>query len=302
MPPRQSNRMNAVDIGVCTYRRDTLRATLQSLAEQRNAPSFRVIVADNDSTDMRRFAIEKLGNELGLDLLYIHAPERNIAVARNACLHAASSHWIAFIDDDELADPHWLAALYEKGENADIVFGPVDARYDDDEARWLVEGDFHSARIDPAKAWNGYSGNVIIRREFFERHQLRFDPAWGRAGGEDTLFFFAAKQVGGRFSYSSTARVVEPVARSRASLRWLAIRRFRAGQTHGAMMRGQRATLLTAAMAAGKCAALLAAAGLSSWSRTRSARQFLRSALQAGVVAASAGLTPIATYEREQDR
>jgi hypothetical protein len=42
-------------------------------------------------------------SDLSLDCLYVHAPARNISIARNACLDAADAPLIAFIDDDETA-------------------------------------------------------------------------------------------------------------------------------------------------------------------------------------------------------
>jgi succinoglycan biosynthesis protein ExoM len=56
---------------------------------------------------------------------------RNISVARNACLDAATAPLVAFIDDDEVASPEWLVALVGTWEssNADVVLGPVQALY-----------------------------------------------------------------------------------------------------------------------------------------------------------------------------
>ena len=64
-----------------------------------------------------------------LDGVYLHAPARNISIARNACLEAASAPLVAFIDDDEIARPGWLAGLVADMDapNADVVFGKVAA-------------------------------------------------------------------------------------------------------------------------------------------------------------------------------
>ena len=49
-----------------------------------------------------------------IDISYIHAPARNISIARNACVEAATGKWIAFIDDDELASENWLQHHYDE--------------------------------------------------------------------------------------------------------------------------------------------------------------------------------------------
>ena len=87
---------------------------------------------------------------LGLDYLYVHAPARNISIARNAALDAAQAPLVAFIDDDETATPLWLAALLEchQQTSATIIFGPVQAVYDGG-PRLAAGGGyaFHPARV-----------------------------------------------------------------------------------------------------------------------------------------------------------
>ncbi len=288
----------AIDICVCTFRRDSLAETLASIARQaklRDA-DLRVIVADNDDRPERRAAIEAMGEQLALSLTYIHAPARNISVARNACLRAATGAWVAFIDDDEVAEPDWCAALLAARHECDVVFGVSQATYAG-APPWLAKGDFHSNRIGRSDAaWNGYTANVLIRHAFVERHRLRFLPALGETGGEDTLFFLEAHLFGARFGYAPQAIVTEATSPARATLTWLLRRRFRAGQIHYLVLRRTRRRRTGVPLALVKAVILgTATAGLC-WNRVRATRSLLRAVLQIGVVASALGVRPYREY------
>ena len=90
-----------VDVCVCTFRRASVSDLLASLAKL-ETPGWRVrvIVADNDDQPSARETVESAFAAFRLDGRYIHAPARNISVARNACLDAAQAPLVAFIDDD----------------------------------------------------------------------------------------------------------------------------------------------------------------------------------------------------------
>lgn len=285
MPAAASPR--PIDVCICTYRRPAVRRALDSLAAQEGAPPFRVIVADNDDTPSAEPIIAAARAELGLDIAYVHAPARNISIARNACIDAAGADLIAFIDDDEIAAPRWLATLAraQSVSGADVVFGPVLAQYPPDAPAWAVAGDFHSVRpairaggvID-----TGYAGNVLIRRAAIAAE--RFDPAFG-GGGEDTMFFSRLHAGGARMAYCPDAIAHEPTPPERANMAWLTRRAFRSGQTHAAMLRaGGKSAFAIAAPALAK--ALFCAGGALAffWSPARTRAWRLRGALHWGVV------------------
>lgn len=231
----------AIDSCVCTFRRSHVVDTLRSISRLALEPNWtiRVIVADNDDAPSARYAIEASARDCSLLLLYLHAPARNISVARNACLDAATAPLVAFIDDDEVASPEWLGALVRtlKTSNADVVLGPVQAVYRPDCSGWMRDGDFHSTK----PVWvageiiTGYTCNVLFRRAAPALNGRRFRLDLG-AGGEDTIFFSAAHRAGGKIDYAANALVTEAVAVDRANLAWLLRRRFRVGQTHGLLL------------------------------------------------------------------
>lgn len=292
--------LETLDICICTFRRESLMRTLDSVALQ-NLPSqtsVRVIVADNDDTTVARGSIVAHAHTLGLALQYIHAPARNISIARNACLDAAKSDWIVFIDDDEVATPNWIAALLEHRGSNQIVFGVSQALYGDPATpKWIVEGDFHSNRIAGNDAsWNGYTANVLIDRNFTASKRLRFAVELGQTGGEDTVFFFEAHSLGARFGYAPNAVVREETPLARANFRWLALRRFRAGQIHFMIVKREGRGIRVAAMAAVKSTASMLLASVSLPWHKRAVTNALRAMLHLGVVASSLGIAPYREY------
>ena len=276
-----------VDVCICAYRRrDGLRHCLLSLAAQVGAPAFRVIVADNHAEPMVAEWLAADRPDLPFDVRVLHAPASNISLARNACLEAAGADWIAFIDDDEVAAPDWLARLYGARLDAEVVFGPVRALYPADAPAWLRRGDFLSKR--PAMRRGGYdtghSANVLMRRAVLG--SLRFDPALGHCGGEDTLFFARLHDAGARLALCEHAFVDEPNDPARCTFAALLRRSRASGQAHARVlqMRGQTAARI-AIVAAAKCllTGLWALVRLGSPAGWR--RECLRASLHAGVVA-----------------
>ena len=231
-----------IDICICTFRRPHLAQTLQSISLQKVPADCRIhlIIADNDEIPSAQKLVETIAGSFPYPIHYIHAPARNISIARNACLNAATSSFIAFIDDDEIASPEWLAELLarQSQSKANVVLGPVQSRYPASAPAWLREGDFHS--IKPVwvkgKIITGYTSNVLFRREALSLQDLQFIEQLGQSGGEDTAFFSAVHRAGGSIDYAAKAVVMEDVAPERLTFVWLLKRYFRSGQTHGMIL------------------------------------------------------------------
>ena len=290
-----------VDVCVCTFRRPSVARLLASLASQDlpAATRLRVIVADNDDIPSARETVMRAFADLGLEGVYLHAPARNISIARNACLNAARATLVAFIDDDEVARPNWLACLFSELDRtrADVVFGKVNASYDANAPRWLRRADMHStpAPLRRGKIEGGYTCNVLMKRTAVGA--FRFDPSFGRSGGEDTAFFTMLARAGVAMTYTPAAVVVEPVSPGRANLNWLTTRAYRAGQTYGLLrLRDGEASTALGAISLAKVACCLAVAGLTIWSPVRWRRAVVRAHLHAGVLGAALGRAPIELY------
>jgi succinoglycan biosynthesis protein ExoM len=297
----------SIDVCVCTYRRESLAQTLSSLFEL-TLPSdweVHILIADNDERPSAKHIVDKERYVSPFPVSYIHAPARNISVARNACLDAADATLVAFIDDDEVADPLWLQAMVTKQREslADVVLGPVRSIYPEQAPSWLKRGDFHS--IQPVwvdgEIITGYTSNVLFVREAPAIKGLRFDPRLGLSGGEDTLFFATVHKTGGQITYAPDAIVIEDVAPTRLNYHWLIKRYFRSGQTHGLLLlRNHNYSYLSRlshlAVAASKALFCDAVALVCLATGGRARAWFLRGTLHAGVVARLLGWSELAQY------
>jgi len=284
-----------IDVCICTYRRDSLVRTLASIDAQVGlAEGVRILIADNDEVPSAKATVDALAGRW--PIRYLHAPARNISIARNALLEASTADFIAWIDDDEIAEPNWLAALLASIGDHDAAFGPVRALYPAEAPDWIRTADLHSTHaVETANGVvTGYTSNALVRRASVGRE--RFLETLGRSGGEDTEFFTRLFAQGRRFVAAPAALVSEPTAQDRLSLRWLSHRAFRAGQTYARayIAAGRRGPGVVAASA--KAAACIGLSVLFAWNGVARRRFWVRGALHRGVVARLLGTPDLELY------
>ena len=232
-----------VDVFICTYKRSSLIDAVESVRRQEfpNA-RFCIHVIDNDEAKSAEFLTQKFP-----DIHYHHAPRQNISIARNKALEIARRDYLAFMDDDQIASPNWLANLIQtqQEQNADIVLGPVLAAYPGNTSEWIRSGDFFTTRPTykgGAKIETGYTGNVLIRHSCIGK--TRFKEELGQSGGEDTIFFYELHQKGAQLSFSPNALMTEFIQQNRLRLSWLARRTIRNGQTYARILRQKDNTFI----------------------------------------------------------
>ena len=300
-------------VGICTFRRPALLETLASVAAQQPPPGWRleVLVADNDDVPSARDLVEAFATGSDLPVAHVHAPARNISVARNAILAEArvrSADRLAFIDDDETASEGWLRALADAmdASGADAVMGPVVAEYGSGAPDWMRASRPHdtSPKTDAGgRPIAGHTCNAFVDLTSPALADRWFDPLRGRSGGEDTAFFAAVQRAGGRLALASEAIVREAVPPERACLRWLATRRYRMGQTHGSLLpaagrrRGRAAQSVVAAAKIAWCAGAAIATAPAAAVRNRAV---LRGALHLGTLSALLGARAVVPYGNEE--
>jgi glycosyltransferase involved in cell wall biosynthesis len=96
----------ALTVVICTRDRpDGLSKTLASLARQSD-PGFEVLIVDNS---LDGAVARTLVDFNGLEMRCCHEPAPGLSRARNRGLSEVRSELIAWIDDDEEADPDWIA-------------------------------------------------------------------------------------------------------------------------------------------------------------------------------------------------
>jgi glycosyltransferase involved in cell wall biosynthesis len=100
--------MTDITVVVCTYNRAGLvERTVQGVLDQ-EGPTFEVVVVDDGSTDATPKVLAAIKDDR---LQVVRQDNAGLGAARNAGLTAAEGDWVVFLDDDDVPDPGWLAAL-----------------------------------------------------------------------------------------------------------------------------------------------------------------------------------------------
>ncbi|MBX3024627.1 glycosyltransferase [bacterium] len=229
-----------IDVSICvaTFRRPAgLLRLLRSLGRLDPAsPRHEIIVADNDAAGSGETAVRQARAE-GIAVEYRVEPRRGIAQARNCSVAPARGTWVAFIDDDEEADPRWLIDLLEAVERhgADGGVGPVLPRFHDATPRWMIEGGFFDRPRRPTGTVlqrGGFrTGNALLRRERLMALPGPFDERFALSGGEDTDLFVRLCAAGVRIVAVDTALVWEHLPPNRTTVGWYLRRRFLVGMS-----------------------------------------------------------------------
>jgi GT2 family glycosyltransferase len=204
-----------VSVVVCTRNRATLLADALASLYDLSTDDFvyEIVVVDNGSTDGTRAVVKHAGTESKHSIRYVYEAEPGIVAARNRGIAEAQGNWVAFFDDDQLADWHWLAELYrgasERG--ALSVGGAVNLALPADcqrslapQVRMLLGEALHgdeplryAGRITPG------CGNWMLARTAFERVGMFQRSIAGR--GEDTDLFERLERAGIPSWYVPTA-------------------------------------------------------------------------------------------------
>lgn len=206
---------------------------------------YSIVVVDNDAAGPARETVIRLGDELGLQIKYGIEPLQTIAAARNHSLRLATGNYIAFIDDDEFPPPHWLLTMYSGIQTFDVdgALGPVHPFFEQQPPTWLVKSGFCDRpeyRTGTLLIWDQTrTGNVLLKREVFDAHQLWFDLKY-KTSGSDKEFFREAMAMGYRFIAVQEAPVYEIVPPERQTKMYY----LRRAILHASNERKYRAPLL----------------------------------------------------------
>jgi succinoglycan biosynthesis protein ExoM len=303
--------MERVSVAIASIGRETLIDTLRSIAAVRRPQniSLDVLIAD-DSSDGAATNLVTAHPVKNLEVTCLKVASGNISSARNALLDQADGDWLIFVDDDEWVEPDWLERLFACQEDfqADVVIGPVRPDYPPETPEWLRKANplYNDWGHRGKRLYTGRGGNTLVRLGLIRSLDLRFDEAYGRTGGEDTMFFGQAAEKGARIFATDDAVAHEHVPAERLSATFILNRAVRSGQSYGQMRLARHPDpvwhVLFALSALAKCAAagfLSVATRL--FDRARSFRMRQKLALNMGKLRAVLGL-PLAELYSKPDR
>jgi succinoglycan biosynthesis protein ExoM len=211
-----------ISICICTYKRpELLKRLLAELARQdtQGLFTYSIVVAENDNLELAKAVVSDFAIASAIPATYCLEPRRNIGLARNKTIENATGDFIAFIDDDEFPEEHWLLNLFEACNKygVDGVLGPVVPYFPNDAPAWIVKGRFYDRPIQPTGLrlvpGEGRTGNVLIKRRLFAEEGQRFDPE--NLGAADREVFRTMMHNGYVFVWCREAVVYEVIPPSR---------------------------------------------------------------------------------------
>ena len=190
--------MIRISLIIPTFNRSSqLIRALESVVEQ-DLPrdEWECVVVDNHSTDdtPQRFAIFAEEHP-DCQLRMILEPTSGVSYARNRGVHQTITPILAFIDDDEHINTHFLSAyleFFEHHPEAIVAGGRIIAEYPEGRPHWMSKYtempianpmDFGSQVRPFPKGRVPGGGNMAFRREAFDQVK-GFDASLGRVGRE----------------------------------------------------------------------------------------------------------------------
>jgi glycosyltransferase involved in cell wall biosynthesis len=233
---------------ICTHNRVRyLEQALEGLRKQTlPANLFEVLVVDNCSTDdtpmVARGAAATLKN-----LRYCREDELGLSYARNRGLREATGDYIAYLDDDAVPDPDWLAAALDTfgsgGSKIGIVGGRVLPLWETPRPAWLIDDLLPYLTIidlgDEVQEVDSITGIVGANMVFPRTLLIKmggFPTQLGRKGkrllsNEELVLKCKLKTAGYLAIYNPRAMVHHIAPRQRLTRRWFLNRLYWQGES-----------------------------------------------------------------------
>lgn len=205
--------MNAttVSVVISTHnRRTALARCLAALSAQCLSPDgYEVIVVDDGSTDGTVEMVQGLAAKMPVRVLVLQQDRRGPAAARNLGIRHAQGQLVAFLDDDSVAEPDWLAQMvtaFDETPDVGGVSGRRAAGAEPGTLASLIEKHIYSPQRSVATNNMAYRKVVLdLVGGFDEGFPV---PAW-----EDVDLAARVQDQGYRIIFSDGAVVTHPCER-----------------------------------------------------------------------------------------
>ncbi|MBS9719422.1 glycosyltransferase [Tianweitania sp. BSSL-BM11] len=224
-----------------TFRRpDHVLKTLQSLKAQETVRRFAVIIMENEAEGREGAAVAAPLFEAGdMQGMVVIAHDRGNCCAYNAGLQTALQHYpdfrhVLIIDDDEVADIHWVERMIAAADRfgADLVGGPQHPVFvNPGKSRFEKHPVFKPTHQKSGLVPVLYSsGNLLIGKHVLQAlDQPFFDPRFNFLGGGDSDLLSRCAAKGFKLAWCEEACVYETVPERRLQADWIRARSLRNG-------------------------------------------------------------------------
>ena len=228
---------------ICAYtekRWDDLVAAVESVRQQSIPAREIIIVVDHNPGLLERIRAS-FSDVVGIE----NSELQGLSGARNSGIAAAQGSLVAFLDDDAMAEPDWLARLCSCCEDPQVMGtgGTVEPYWLSKRPKWFPEefywtlGCTYQLRPErPVVVRNPFGGCTCYRRELFEivggfRSEIGRDSRARPMGGEETELCIRARQHWPEkiFLYEPNAIIHHRIPASRATWRYFRSRCYAEG-------------------------------------------------------------------------
>lgn len=265
----------AITAVLCTFNRaDRVERAVRAILAQQDA-DFELVVVDDGSTDATPEVLAGIDH---LRLRVVRRPNGGLSRARNTGLAEARGRWVVFIDDDDLAEPGWLATLLAQAAEPDVGIACCGATFVDAKDEVLFLHSPHPFGEPFGSARGSYlAGTFAARTDLLRRAGGYLDGLGTRHQSELFMRLLAVAGAEGLRMVSVDAHLVRIEARPATERPGVNPRRLYDGARwilarHGEMFAGQHTAIARYEGVIGTNAARLG-----DWRAAR--RRFLRSAL-----------------------
>ncbi|MBP7461258.1 MAG: glycosyltransferase, partial [Candidatus Delongbacteria bacterium] len=241
-PSSQFRRKPEISVIVCTYNRaELLEKCLQSLAGQSlPATEYEVIIIDNHSSDTT-LETAKLFLNNHPNFSYFMENRQGLSHARNLGVTKSRGDYLAFIDDDSMADHNWLSEALSiiRSHHPDIFGGAVYPLLSNTSPLWYHNR--YGIRGDMGETGWIDQGFIIGTNIFFHRSLLSeyggFNPRYGMIGEqlgyhEETDLVLRAFSENRKVYFSRDLLVFDTIPEYKKSLAYFILSKYQAG-CHG---------------------------------------------------------------------
>ncbi len=239
-----------VSVVVCTYaeeRFEDFAEAVQSLQSQTYDAVEIVLVIDGNAAVFERTK-DRFSDE---DEIVVHCNDENsgLSYSRTRGVELATGEVIAFMDDDAIAEPDWIAELVRGYEETDAIAvgGRMVPEWVDEnpeflpeEFYWLIGANYEPRLDDWSEVRNTNGSNMSFRREVFERLG-GFDEQMGLTGdnqiqAEETEFAIRMQETFDQgMLYNPDAVVAHKIFDYRTEPSWVCRRAFWQGYSKRAI-------------------------------------------------------------------